>query len=859
MNTSSYHLKLSDREALIACHNKHSADGIPKYMAMAGDRRPLLDGYDDGQRRSFLKCAIHGPSPRTYRRTTLATGFARFTYIILSALALYAVIGLFLALNVSIADPSTWCLRLPHKNWPYQNHPIEYWEHIVTSYPKADRAKEWSRFYTSGPHLGGQNYSQALWTKDRFEELGFDTKIEAYDIYVNYPVGHRLALLEKHDNDYTVRYEAKLEEPVLEKDTTSGLKDRIPTFHGYSANGNVTAPLVFANYGTFSDYDTLLSHNITIEGSIIIAKYGGIFRGLKVKRAQELGALGVIIYSDPADDFGITPEAGYEEYPEGPARHHQSVQRGSVQFLSFGPGDPTTPGYPSKPGCPRQDPHHNTPKIPSIPISYDDVIPLLRALNSHGPLAKDLGWAPGGLEYKDVKYNIGPTPPHLSVNLYNEQTYTITPMWNVIARIPGSLGSTEGVVVAGNHRDAWIAGGAGDPNSGTAALLEVAGALSKMTSMGWKPIRDIILASWDGEEYGLLGSTEWVEDHKSYLSKNAVAYINLDVGATGSHFEAAANPLLFDLLHELASRVPVGQPSEGKTIGNSGWNGKIRTLGSGSDYTAFQDFLGIPSSDMSFKNDLQDAVWMYHSNYDSFSWMEMFGDKGDILPMNVTRYAEELEGYLAGVKSGSDEGNHQSLEMFSAKGMQYDEKVELDVYGNPSSFSYSPPKNYKRHNGNDGDGGDKDPFTLKPLPHLFSALTAHASRFENSLRHLSSLIQPNLIPIQEPSWRNYLDRLILWRRIAAANRVIRRFDRAWVDKDGLGGGREWFKHMVFAPGRWTGYAGAVLPGLGEAWEDGDITGWGRSKRVLEGAVRRAESVLGRFREGCRRDGEGKGT
>ena len=445
-------------------------------------------------------------------------------------------------------------------------------------------------------------------------------------------------------------------------------------------------------------------------------------------------------------------------------------------------------------------------------------------------------------------------------------------MWNVIARLPGTLGSTEGVVVAGNHRDAWIAAGAGDPNSGSAALLEVAGSLSKMTSLGWKPIRDIILASWDGEEYGLLGSTEWVEDHQSYLFKSAVAYINLDVGATGSRFKVSANPLLFDLIRELASRIHIGQPSEGKTIENSGWSGKISTLGSGSDYTAFQDFLGIPSSDMGFSNAPQDAVWMYHSNYDSFSWMEMFGDKGfvhheaaarlwgalilhlssrDILPMNVTRYAEELEGYLAGVKRGSDEGHHQSLEMFSALGMKYDEEAELDVYGNPSSFSYSPPKNYKKHHGKDDDD---DKFTLKPLPHLFTTLTAHASYFEKSLRSLSSSIQSYLTPAHEPSWRNYLDRLILWRRIAAANRVIRRFDRAWVDKDGLGGGREWFKHVVFAPGRWTGYAGAVLPGLGEAWEDEDVSGWEKGKGVIERAVERAEGVLEEFGGGCARRG-----
>lgn len=204
------------------------------------DHQPLLGGYD-GQPRSFLKRAIHGPPHRVYRRATPLTRFARFTSIVLSVLALFATIGVLLALDVSVTDPNTWCLRLPHRNWPHHEHPIEYWEHIVTSYPKADRAKEWSRYYTSGPHLGGKNYSQALWTKGKFEELGFDTKVESYDIYVNYPVGHRLALLEKYDDDYKVKYEAKLEEPVIEKDKTSGLKDRIPTFHGYSAKYYVSA------------------------------------------------------------------------------------------------------------------------------------------------------------------------------------------------------------------------------------------------------------------------------------------------------------------------------------------------------------------------------------------------------------------------------------------------------------------------------------------------------------------------------------------------------------------------------------------------------------------------------------------
>ena len=429
----------------------------------------------------------------------------------------------------------------------------------------------------------------------------------------------------------------------------------------------------------------------------------------------------------------------------------------------------------------------------------------------------------------------------------------------MIATVPGILGSSDGIVIAGNHRDAWIAGGAGDPNSGSAALLEVAGAMAEMRSKGWSPTRDIILASWDGEEYGLLGSTEWVEDHAKHLSENAIAYINLDVGATGSHFISSANPLLFDLIHGATAKVPIGDPTEGRTIANSGWSGRISTLGSGSDYTAFQDFLGIPSSDMSFKNDGADSVWMYHSNYDSFSWMEMFGDRGfvhheavarlwgvmlvrlstsDILPLNITRYAEDLERYLGRIK-----GSHgQTLKDFSAKGIKKDWLAAssvsgqgLDAYGNPSTFAYS------RSNELPGDK-DEDPFNLSPLPEIFSSLRHDAVQFMDSVDHLKSIISDYLT--KEPTPWNYIPRLILWWSVSAVNKAMRKFDRAWVDEGGLGGGRSWFKHVVYAPGRWTGYAGVVLPALGESWEDEDINAWNKGKKTIADAGERARKVVG---------------
>lgn len=285
----------------------------------------------------------------------------------------------------------------------------------------------------------------------------------------------------------------------------------------------------------------------------------------------------------------------------------------------MGPGDPTTPGYPSKPGVPRQE-AEVIPKIPSMPLSYEDALPLLKALNHHGPAASSLGehWEGGGLDYKGVEYSIGPSPPHLQVNLVNEQEYVMTPLWDVIGIINGTI--PDEVVILGNHRDAWIAGGAADPNSGSAALMEVARSFSVAITAGWKPLRTIVLASWDGEEYGLIGSTEWVEEYLPWLSSSAVAYLNVDVGTAGPEFLVAAAPLLNDVLVNTTNTVlSPNQTRPGQTVGDT-WDGVIRTMGSGSDFTAFQDFAGIPSIDMGFKGGKDSAVYHYHSNYDSFSW-----------------------------------------------------------------------------------------------------------------------------------------------------------------------------------------------------------------------------------------------
>lgn len=463
--------------------------------------------------------------------------------------------------------------KLP-EGWP-NNRGLDYESlvAILQETPDSQKAKEWSEYYTAGPHLAGKNLSQAIWTKERWEEFGVASTIVDYDVYLNYPKGHRLALLEKTDqkdkgeseDEWKVKYEASLEEDVLKEDPTSGLKDRVPTFHGYSASGNVTAGYVFVNYGTYKDFEDLQAANVTLEGKIALAKYGGVFRGLKVKRAQELGMVGTVIYTDPGDDGEVTEENGYAVYPDGPARQPSSVQRGSCQFLSrflslsnvistnvlgFAPGDPTTPGYPSKPGAPRQDTSHAIPSIPSIPISYQDALPLLKALNGHGPKASKFSkhWHGGGLGYKGVDYNIGPSPDGVALNLVNEQEYVTSPLWNVIGIINGTL--PDEVVVLGNHRDAWIAGGAGDPNSGSAAFNELIRSFGIALRAGWKPLRTIVFASWDGEEYGLVGSTEWVEEYLPWLSASTVAYLNVDVGTKGPDFKLSAAPLLEQVVIE---------------------------------------------------------------------------------------------------------------------------------------------------------------------------------------------------------------------------------------------------------------------------------------------------------------------
>lgn len=458
---------------------------------------------------------------------------------------------------------------------------------------------------------------------------------------------------------------------------------------------------------------------------------------------------------------------------------------------------------------PRSDPHVSIPKIPSLPISYADALPLLKALNGHGPNASSFNehWQGGGLGYKGVKYNIGPSPDSVVLNLVNEQEYVTTPLWNVIGIINGTI--PDEVIVLGNHRDAWIAGGAGDPNSGSAALNEVIRSFGEALKAGWKPFRTIVFASWDGEEYGLVGSTEWVEEFLPWLSASTVAYLNVDVGTRGQHFQAAASPLLNNLIYNVTGSVQSpNQTTEGQTVGDV-WDGTIRTMGSGSDFTAFQDFAGIPSLDIGFGAGPKDAVYHYHSNYDSFHWMDRFGDRGwhyhvtiskiwailaatlsetPILPLSARDYANGLGKYLNDVK----------------------EKVKE----HSTSLSF--------------DFHDLDKATKK--------FQKAAARFDAYTDELKGRLGEGV------PWWKWWKKVKLYYEVRKVNAKYKTLERQFLYPGGLDN-RPWFKHVVFAPGRWTGYAGATFPGLVESFEDGNRTNALRWSRIIKDRLNIATTLL----------------
>src|ERR1043165_152418 len=440
-------------------------------------------------------------------------------------------------------------------------------EEQFRSIPAPNSAREHLRRLTAEPHIAvsKEDYATAIYVRDQMRSYGLNAELAEYQVWLNYPKTDPIVELVSPR-----RAKLSVREAIIREDTTSSNKQITPLFNGYAATGDVTAPLVYANYGLPPDYEALEKAGVDVKGKIVIVRYGNSFRGVKAKVAQDHGAVGCIIYSDPADD-------GYAQgdvYPKGPWRPVAAGQRGSVQFLFQYPGDPLTPGKPAIPGTPRislEEAYADIPRIPVQPLAYDEARKMIEPLK--GPVR------PRGFQGAfPFPYHVGGTED-VRVHLKIEMDYASRTLWDVVARIDGNEESDRWVVM-GNHRDAWVFG-AVDPNSGTATMLEAARAFGQLLKSGWHPRRTIILCSWDGEEYGLIGSTEWAEEHAAELQQKGVAYLNVDVAVNGPNYSASSVPSLWKLIR--AATRDVKDPKTGKSVYQQ-WQDRAREQRSETDH-----------------------------------------------------------------------------------------------------------------------------------------------------------------------------------------------------------------------------------------------------------------------------------
>ncbi|TDZ40085.1 putative glutamate carboxypeptidase [Colletotrichum spinosum] len=483
---------------------------------------------------------------------------------------------------------------------------------------------DWSHYYTRGDHLGGHNRSQAEWTRDQWAAAGWTASIEEYWIWYTAPLESALTLNRPDGSVHNV----SLIEDMLDEDSTTSYPNRIPAYHAMSGSGNISAEYVYVGRGQRADFQALKDAGIELEGKIALSMYGAIYRGTKVKNAQDNGMIGAVLFTDPLDDGEITVANGYAAYPDGPARNPSMIQRGSVRFSSLYSGDPSTVGYASEKDGPRNDVTPYNPSIPSIPISMKDAAPLLAALDGNGLSAEQVNRSSWVGALPDITYSSGPAPG-ATLDMVHFMNQTVAPSWDVIGIINGT--KEDEVLVIGNHRDAWVIGGAADPNSGSAVLIELAKAFGKLVDGGWKPRRTVVLGSWDAEEFGLQGSTEWVESHLPWLVTNAVAYLNIDVAVSGPRTALSGSGEIQTVAIEMMKKVLFPEDwGVGPTLYDMWFNtteGEIAPLGSGSDYAAFYHN-GIGAIDIGSDGGKTDPVYHYHGHYDSYAWMAKFGDPG---------------------------------------------------------------------------------------------------------------------------------------------------------------------------------------------------------------------------------------
>jgi N-acetylated-alpha-linked acidic dipeptidase len=679
------------------------------------------------------------------------------------------------------------------------------WEQKFREMPDPAKVRENMRRMSARPHHVGSPYDKdnAEWLLAQLKSYGLDAKIEQFEALFPTPKSRRLELLGPE------KFEATLEEPVVKVDPTSDQKkEQLPTYNAYSRDGDVTAPLVYVNYGAPADYEELKAMGVSVKGAIVIARYGQTWRGIKPKVAAEHGAVGCIIYSDPRDD-------GYfrgDTYPDGPMRPAEGVQRGSVMDMPVYPGDPQTPGIGAVAGAKLipLDQVQTITKIPVLPISYADATPFLKSLR--GELVPE-AWR-GGLP---ITYKVGPSVAmaHLAVNF----NWDRKPLYDVVATIPGSTFPDQWVI-RGNHHDAWV-NGAGDPLSGASAELEEARALGELLKQGWHPQRTIIYCFWDGEEPALLGSTEWVETHAAELSAHAVAYFNSDSNSRGyfraegsSELESFVNSVTKDIddpetkmsVRKRQRLVAISRATpDARSELRSRPDIRMEALGSGSDYTAFLHHLGIASVNLGYGGEDQGGG-QYHSVYDDFYWYTQFQDTdfvygralaqtagtmmmrmadADVIPFQFGDLADTIRTYVTGVKKLTDtmraEIKERNTEIADGVYKALEDPKKKRVA--PETETLPPYLNFA------------------PLDQAMDDLTTAASEYDKAFTANGLKAPP------------------------ALNLQLIQSERVFLDPAGLPN-RPWFQNMMYAPGFYTGYGVKTLPAAREAieqkqWKDAD--------------------------------------
>jgi len=678
------------------------------------------------------------------------------------------------------------------------------WEARFRAIPDPANLRAYMERMTAHPHHVGSPYDKdnAEWLLARLREFGLDAAIESFDVLFPTPKERALELVAPR------RFTAALAEPPVPVDPTSAqTAEQLPSYNAYSADGDVTAPLVYVNYGVPADYEELDRMGVSVTGAIVIARYGGAWRGTKPKVAAEHGAVGCLIYSDPGDD-GYAPGL---VFPAGPMRPAAGVQRGSVMDMVVYPGDPLTPGIGATKDAKRLPLAEavTLTRIPVLPISYADAQPLLEALAGR-PVPPS--WR-GGLP---ITYRVGPGPAKVHLKL--KSNWDLKPLYDVVARIPGAERPGEWII-RGNHHDAWV-NGAEDPVSGTSAVLEEARGLGALLRQGWKPKRTIILCFWDGEEPGLLGSTEWAEAHAAELAAHAAVYVNSDGNGRGQ-LQASGSHSLEKFVNSVAKDIPdpetkltawdrwrffriaavTAAPGDGPDGEDPRHNPDLRlgALGSGSDYSAFLDHLGIASLDLSFGG--EDRGGIYHSIYDDFYWYTHFSDSdfvygralaqtagtavmrladADLLPLDFDNFAATVGRYVREVEKLARDRRESAIE----RNRQIDEGLFAAV-SDPRSPLLAPAKEAA------------PPFlNFAPLDNGLAALDRAAALYSRALANAAVLDGASL---------------------GETDGRLMAVERALTLSDGLPG-RPWFRHQIYAPGLYTGYGVKTLPGVRESIE-----------------------------------------